>query len=145
MERECSSENKERHSKNVWIARWKDFLCLFCNRKYIWQMHWEHHASTSSTSSSVHMHVCFTCRVGTVLLTKNKNSMPQWLRTVGLHSNIQNGGISPDDTNAVVLLCLAEHSQELIGYDPIECRYGHHWYHKGQKCIHLFRSKHKRS
>lgn len=69
--------------------------------------------------------------------SENKNSVAKRLSTVGLHGGIQDGGISPTDADTVVLLCLAEHSQKLIGYDPVQCRYGHHGYHKGQKRIYL--------
>lgn len=65
--------------------------------------------------------------------------MAKRLSTVGLHGDIQNGGISPNDADTVVLLGLAEHSQQLIGYDSVQCRYDHHGYHKGQKGIYLFR------
>lgn len=67
--------------------------------------------------------------------------MAKRLSTVGLYSHIQSGGISPNDAHTVVLLCLTEHSQQLIGYDPIQSRYGHHGYHKGQKCVNLFRTE----
>lgn len=67
--------------------------------------------------------------------------MAKGLSTVGLHSDIQHGGIAANDADTVVLLCLTEHSQQLIGYDPVQCRYGHHGYHEGQKCVYLFREK----
>lgn len=63
--------------------------------------------------------------------------MPKRLSTIGLHCDLKNGSIPADDANTVVLLCLMEHSQQLMGYDPVQSRYGHHGYYKGQKCIYL--------
>lgn len=75
--------------------------------------------------------------MGNVLLTKNKNSMPKRLSTIGLHGDIKNGSIPTDNANTIVLFCLAEHSQKLMGDDSVQGRYGHHGYNKGEKGIHL--------
>lgn len=97
--------------------------------------------------SRVYVHIFFECvcvcrcRMGWCSLTKNKNSMAKRLSTVGLHGDVQHGGIAPDDADAVVLLCLSEHSQQLIGYDSVQSRYGDHGHHKGQKSIDLFKEK----
>lgn len=45
--------------------------------------------------------------------------MPKRLSTVGLRGDIKNGSIPANDADAVVLFCLAEHSQQLMGYDPV--------------------------
>lgn len=63
--------------------------------------------------------------------------MPKRLSAVGLRSDIKNGSIPTNDAHTVVLVCLAEHLQQLMGYDPVQGRYGHHGYYKGQKCICL--------
>lgn len=43
--------------------------------------------------------------------SENKDSVAKRLCTVGLHGDIQHGGISPDDADTVVLLRLTEHPQ----------------------------------
>lgn len=77
-------------------------------------------------------------------LTENKDSVAKRLSTIWLHCNIQHGGISPNDADTIVLLCLSEHPQQLIGYDPVQHRYGHHGYQKGQECVYLFREERER-
>lgn len=90
----------------------------------------------------VSIYVCV--EVSELSLTENKNSMTKRLSPVWLHCDIQHGGISPNDADSVVLLRLSEHPQQLIGYDPVEHRYGNHGNHEGQKCIHLFRDERQR-
>lgn len=85
--------------------------------------------------------VCVPVHVCARSLTEDENSVAKRLGAVGLHGDVQDGGISPNDADTVVLLCLAEHSQQLIGDNPVQCRYGQHGYHKGQKCIHLYREE----
>lgn len=65
--------------------------------------------------------------------------MAERLGAVGLHSDVQHGGVPAGDADAVVLLGLAEHPQQLVGDDPVQHRNDHHGHHEGQEGVHLFR------
>lgn len=63
--------------------------------------------------------------------------MPKRLSPVGLHGDLEDGSVAANHANAVVLLGLTEHSQQLMGDEPVQGGYGHHGDHKGQEGIHL--------
>lgn len=86
---------------------------------------------------SLHISISYSVCVCVCPLTENENPMAEWLSAVGLHSDVQHGGISSNDADSVFLLRLPEHSKQLIGYDPIQRRYDHHGDHKRQECVDL--------
>lgn len=71
--------------------------------------------------------------------TENEDAVPQRLRPVGLHGDVQDGGVSRHDAHAVVLLCLPEHPQQLIGYDAVQGGDGHHGDDEGEERVYLWR------
>lgn len=73
------------------------------------------------------------------LLTEDQDSVAQRLGPVGLHGQVQHGGVSPAEADAVVLLRLPEHPQQLVGDDPVQRRNGHHGHHEGQEGVDLLR------
>lgn len=67
--------------------------------------------------------------------------MAKRLSTVGLHRDVQHSGVPPDDAGPVLLPGLTEHSQQLIGYHPVQHRDDHHGNHEGQEGVDLFREE----
>lgn len=81
--------------------------------------------------------MCVCVWVRLLSLTQQQDSVAERAGTVGLHIHVEDGSIPVNHADAVVLLGLTEHSQQLVGNEAIQGGDGCHGNQEGQKGVYL--------
>lgn len=74
---------------------------------------------------------------GEAILTQHPDAVLQGLHSAGLHGHAEHGLLPTNGAHLVLLGCLLEHHQQLVGDDGVEHGNDHHGEHEGDEGVDL--------